>query len=213
MKKLIILFTLLFLSNCSSIKNIENLVGKYSWKGIYGIGEILILNNDNTFEFKWQQGLMNGTSKGKYTLNKSILTLNSFKQPENTDNFKIHYLKSSEKNNSYFIKILDSNKIPLGFASCTYIKNGKIIEGKSADENGTLHITKKPIAEKLQIHFVGYKPAEIKLKDLKTDSFEITLIQEPNYYEYFTNRKFKIINNQILSIKSKKGQNKIYRQK
>ena len=93
------------------------------------------------------------------------------------------------------------------------IKNGKIIEGKSADENGTLHITKKPIAEKLQIHFVGYKPAEIKLKDLKTDSFEITLIQEPNYYEYFTNRKFKIINNQILSIKSKKGQNKIYRQK
>lgn len=193
------------------MKNIENLAGKYYWKGIYGVGETLVLNNDKTFEFKWHQGLMNGISRGKYTLEKKLITLNSFKQPESIDNFKIHYLKTSAENNSYFIKILGLDKTPLGFANCMFIKNGKIIEGKAAAENGTLYFTKKPIAEKLHIDFIGYNKAEIEIKDLKTNSFEITLTETPEYYEYFTNRKFKMRNNSILSIESKKSQNKIYK--
>lgn len=44
----------------------KDIIGKYQWKGIYGVGSSIELKKDKTFEYNWQTGLVWGTTFGTW---------------------------------------------------------------------------------------------------------------------------------------------------
>ncbi|MGB1241334.1 MAG: hypothetical protein ACPG49_02360 [Chitinophagales bacterium] len=211
MKSLILIFcgTMLF-SACSTSKQIpiSQLYGKYYWQIThpYDVGANIQLNSDKTFEYNWREGLLWGTTFGVWELKKNTLILNSNKQPEKT-NKETHNLliQPSAKENELEVKLIDKKtNEPLFLAICLLKYNSTVIEEVLSDEFGVCILTKYKQAKKLHISSLGCKDLEVSLDSLTGNSYTIEIpCNLFSYYNYFTNRKWRIKGNRIYDPKIK----------
>ncbi len=170
----------------------------YLWSPMYGVGETFEFKKDDTFIFKWQQGLIQGETIGSYTKKESSLFLSSSKQPVKTEKFKIKSLSNTKNDKEYYVKVIDKKNAPFGYANCFFIKNDSIIGGTLAKEDGAITFSKDDNFDKILISFVAHYDAEIDLKEISSNSIEVVLVSKPEYYEFFTNELLKIRGNKIL---------------
>ncbi|GAB1857295.1 hypothetical protein MHTCC0001_21310 [Flavobacteriaceae bacterium MHTCC 0001] len=186
---------------CTPFKsNIDNeLQSKYIWSPFYGVAEVLQLNSDHTFSFKWQQGLIQGVTEGTYIINKNGLTLNSLKQPIKTEKFRIDNRQNNQNITGYHIRVKDEYDAPFEYTNCAFIQNDSVIGGTTSKKDGVIIISEsqKDNFEKIEISFVGYNHAVIDLHKTPYNSFEIILLPESEYYEFFTKEFLKIRGNKI----------------
>ena len=211
----IICCIIILTSACSTSKQIitvEEICGKYYWRTtfVYDVFADIQLNPDNTFEYNWTEGMLNGTTVGTWELNKNILVLNSEKQPEEQEKReKTFNLISHPSTNedSLRIEAIDiESKESVPFVSCNLNYNSKVLERIMANEFGVCKLSKFKQADKLSIKHVGYEDAEIPLSQLTGNSYtvELALGSDCCYYKYFTNRKWKIKGNRIYDSKIKR---------
>jgi len=202
--KILILMVLFF--SCKSIKTEKGeIVGKYQWYGIYGVASNITLNKDNTFIYHWQTGLINGTTNGNWKLKGNTLILNSEKQPFKEEDFSIKE-RNKTSDNHFEVKVIDEEeKYELIFATCILEKDTNLIIEKSTDINGNCILPFVENPDKLKFSYVGYKEVEISTKELTTNSFILEMKEENNYYEYFTNREWKVRKGKIYDPKIRKG--------
>ncbi len=192
-KYLILIILIILFFSCKSIKiEKEEIIGKHQYHGIYGVASNITLKEDNTFTYHWQTGLIGGTTNGNWELNGNKLILNSDKQPVKEEDFKIR--ERDETNlNQFEIKIIDEKeKYELVAVSCLLMNDTTFIKGKSTDVNGNCILPFDEISNKLQISYLGYRPVEIPINQLTSNSFIIEIKEERDYYRYFTNREWKV---------------------
>ena len=105
------LFFLFLLLGCSSSKQVSDsdIFGKYSYKGVYGVGSGIEFKEDKTFAYTWVTGLLNGTTEGTWTVSGKKIILNSDRKKSDVIKFKI--LDNSDNNSDFYnFKFLDENK-------------------------------------------------------------------------------------------------------
>lgn len=172
-------------------------MGKYQWHGIYGVTANITLNEDSTFVYIWQQGLIGGTTIGNWRLDNNILTLNSFKQPQDEGKYRINSQQET-KSNEYKIQIFDESNIPLPFVHCSIFKDSVLVQATHSNQNGVCILKRSNQENILKFSYIGLKTAEIRTSELLGNEFSITLREGNNFYEYFTNRKWKLARGKII---------------
>ncbi|PHR71379.1 MAG: hypothetical protein COA67_06655 [Lutibacter sp.] len=208
--KFIYLILFLFLISCSSTSNLnpKKIQGEYILDdNFYGIGSSIKIKGNNSFEYEWVTGLINGITKGKYVINNNKIILNSEFQPESEEfQNKYRILESENKNlDSIKIRVLEKNGITLNYATCILINGDSLIYVTESDNYGFAKIPKVD-ADSLGISFIGYDYASIPLNNLKSDYLAIELNEKNpdfEYYQFFTNKNFKIRNNKLIGDKEK----------
>lgn len=192
----LILIILFF--NCKSVQiEKSGVVGKYQYHGIYGISSNLELKEDNTFIYKWQTGLIGGTTKGNWRLIGKKLILNSDKQPAEEEDFIIREKNPTSKN-QFEIQVIDEKeKYELIAASCLLMNDTTFVNGKSTDVNGNCILPFNKNSNKLKFSYVGYRPVEIPISQIKSNSFISEMKEEQDYYRYFTNSEWIIRSGKI----------------
>lgn len=195
-----LIIPLVLLIGCKTIKEInqDQLLGKYQWHGTYGIASNITLNKDNSFIYHWQQGLIGGTTKGTWILQGNTLLLNSTRQPEEKTKFDINSYKETNTG-EYKIHILDKEKNSLHFAVCALLKDSTFIDGTETNENGICKLDMTNKANTVQISYLGYTTVEIPISKLRGNEFSVTMFEGEEFYEYFTNRKWKVTNRRIIN--------------
>lgn len=190
-KKLLILFVCLI--GCKTISHIsqDQLLGKYQWHGLYGIASNISLNQDSSFVYHWQQGLISGTTKGKWDLEGENIILNSQYQPEETEKYEIDSFNHS-KTGAYKIRVKDEKNYSLPFVACVLMKDSTVIDGAETNENGICELKISNQANAIEISGVGYFTVKLPIYKLKGNEFSITMYEGSKYYQYFTNRKWKV---------------------
>ena len=217
MKPLLIICCVLFLvltSACSTSKQVSvgEIYGKYYWRTtfVHDVFANIQINPDNTFEYNWTAGMLYGTTVGTWELSKNKLVLNSERQPEKKKKIekKFNLIRHPSTNEDFLrIEVIDAeHKESLPFGVCSLINDSQLIEKVMADESGVCQLSKYKQAEKLSIKSVGYEEVEISLSHLTGNSYIVELIPnyELDYYEYFTNRKWRIKGNRIYDPKIKR---------
>lgn len=205
MSKYLILLILVF--GCKSIEQIDKreIIGTYESKGIYGVVSNITLNENQTFSYNWQIGLMWGTTNGNWALIGNNLILNSDEQPIKEEGFVIRERNKTDKK-QFEIKIIDEKeKNELIAASCYLMKNGTIIEEKSTDKEGNCILIFNENADILKVDYIGYNRVEIPIDKLKSNSFILELKENTGHYKYFTNRKWKVKKGGIYDSEIKKS--------
>jgi len=200
--KLILLLVLII--GCKTIKenSQDQLLGKYQWHGLYGTASNITLKKDSSFVFHWQEGLISGTTKGKWHLQGNILILNSTRQPEEKVKFEINSYEESNTR-EYKIHIQDKEKYSLQVAVCALLKDSTFIDATETNEYGICKLGMTNQANTLQISYIGYYHVEIPISELKGNEFSVTMYEGDEYYKYFTNRKLKVANGRIINPKVK----------
>ena len=200
------LILIVLIVSCQSIKdfNEEKIYGKYRWYGIYGVTSSITLNKDKTFIYRWQQGLMNGTTNGNWRLVAQTLVLNSEKQPNDpVEKFQI-ISEESIPSNHYHLKIMEENNEPMWFVSCTLMNDTVSIHHTVTDTNGVCKIPLVEEGNKIEICFLGYYSIDIPVGELNGNSLIIKMKEKAAYYEYFTNRRWKIKDDKLIDPAIKK---------
>lgn len=185
--KVCYLFYLFLLLGCSSAKQFNDsaVFGKYSYKGIYGVGSTIEFKDDKTFTYAWLTGLLNGTTEGTWSVSGKKIILNSDRKKSDVIKFKI--LENSENNLGFYkLKFLDENKAILPKVICLLINESGEIKELDADFDGELQVSKKEDFQKLRFIFLGFHEFEIKKEDLK-GNVTLMVIQKESYYQYFEN--------------------------
>ena len=189
MKHLLIFFLLLLI--ISSSCKIENFSGLYNAKGGFEWGSSLKINNDSTFVFSWQTGLMGGKTKGKWKKKDNILILNSEKQliKDTLPNFFIRRQYDTNLDSISF-RIFWPDLEPLPSTYCSvFLKGQKILE-KTGDNDGKI-ILPKVDYDSIKIQFIGLR--DIVIKPGFKNYIEIVSRDLPETgYEYFTDKTLKI---------------------
>ncbi len=201
------LILIILISGCKSVQQIhkDEIIGKYQWHGTYGIASNITLKKDNTFTYHWQTGLIWGTTNGNWELSENKLILISDKQPVEEEDFKIRE-RDKTQNNQFEIKIIEEReKYELNTASCMLMKDTTFLKGKSTDANGNCILPFDENSNTLQFRHIGFRPVEIQIDQLTSNSFILELKLEKNYYRYFTNRKWTIKKGRIYDPEIKKG--------
>ena len=186
MKIYYLLFIFLILG-CSSSKKVSDsdIVGKYSYKGIYGIGSTIDFNEDKTFIYKWVEGLIGGSTKGTWSVSGKKIILNSDRKKSDVIKFKI--LENSENNLGFYeLKFLDENKDILPKVICLFMKESDEIKELDANFDGELRVSKNEDFQKVRFIFLGFHEFEIKKEDLK-GNVTLMMIQKESHYQYFEN--------------------------
>lgn len=185
--KVCYLFFLFLLLGCSSTKQFNDSVvfGKYSYKGIYGVGSTIEFKDDKTFTYAWVTGLLNGTTEGTWSVSGKKIILNSDRKKSDVIKFKI--LENLENNLGFYkLKFLDENKAILPKIICLFIKESGEKKELDADFDGELQVPKNEDFQKLRFIFLGFHEFEIKKEDLK-GNVTLMMIQKESYYQYFEN--------------------------
>jgi hypothetical protein len=205
MKSKFLILIILFFS-CKSVKvEKEEVLGKYQYHGIYGVASNIELNKDNTFIYNWQTGLIWGTTKGNWRLTGNKLILNSDKQPVEEKDFIIRE-RNQTSENQFEIQVIDEkDKYELVAVSCLLMNDTTLINGTSTDVNGNCVLPFDENSNKLKFSYVGYRPVEIPISEIKSNSFIIEIKEEQDYYRYFTNREWKIRSGKIYDPEIKKS--------
>jgi hypothetical protein len=186
MKIYYLLFIFLILG-CASSKKVSDsdIVGKYSYKGIYGIGSTIDFNRDKTFVYNWVGGLIGGSTKGTWSVSGKKIILNSERKKSDVIKFKI--LESSDNNSAFYkLKFLDENKDILPKVICLLVKESGEIKELDADFDGKLQVSKDEDFQKVRFIFLGYHEFEIKKEDLN-GNVTLMMFQKETYYQYFEN--------------------------
>ena len=163
----------------------EQIVGKYQWNGVYGVGSIIKLEADQTFEYNWQTGLIGGTSIGTWKIEGNKITLNSDLQPpeKGIQNFEIIETTKNESD-SLSIKVLGPDNENVPFANCVLKQDTLTVTGASSDFQGEVMLPKLE-ADSLIISFIGYKTIRHTL-DSSVSNYIFKMEERNEYYEYFT---------------------------
>jgi hypothetical protein len=182
--------------------------GIYRTKGGFEWGSSVSINEDSTFTYIWQTGLIIGKTTGKWQKKDKYLILNSDLQPR-IDITPDYFLLEAQNLNSNAIKINlfwpDSTTLP-GAVGIMY-KNGDTIYLHTSDLKGQL-IFPKQIFDSLKIQFIGLK--DIKIQDNVNDFFRILTVDSmEDTYEYFNNEKWKILKDCLID----KTKNRYYYEK
>lgn len=202
--KFLILIILFF--SCKSVK-IEKaeVVGKYQYHGFYGVASNIELKEDNTFIYNWQTGLIWGATEGNWRLIGNKLILNSDKQPVEEEDFVVKE-RNRINGNQFEIQVIEEEgKYELIAASCILMNDTTLLNGISANDNGNCVLPFDKRANKLKISYVGFRPVEIPISMLKSNSLIIEMKEENDYFEYFTNREWMIRNGRIYDPEIKKS--------
>jgi hypothetical protein len=199
--------------SCSTTKDLKEkkLLGKYSWKGIYGVAASIELKNDGIFEYNWVTGLISGTTNGTWTFDGQKINLNSEIQPDNNLNKDFEIILIEQSDTSLLtLKIIDVNDNPIFYANCILEINNKATESTTTDLNGFAKLNKVE-ADSLIIQFIGYKTIKIKY-DNTVSKYEIRMKESNSYYEYFTDKKLNFKKNRLYdsAIKKDKSVRKNY---
>lgn len=184
------------MGGCLSYKQISNedMLGKYTYSGIYGVSAEMELKKNNTFVYSWQEGLNSGVTKGNWVINKNVLLLNSEKQPNESNAEKYKLLETGKNDKSGItVQVLDKNGYPIRFANCViHLYNGEQIGGVS-DENGMCIFEKEVTSiKKIFLSYVGYYPVDYNTENTENNYFKIMMKEEEPHYEFFTNEHWQI---------------------
>lgn len=185
--KIYYLFFLFLLLGCSSSKQVSDfdIVGKYSYKGIYGVSSGIEFKEDKTFTYTWVTGLLNGTTEGTWSVSGKKIILNS--ERKKSDNIKFKILENSENNLGFYkLKFLDENKDILPKVICLFVKESGEIKELDADFDGKLQVSKNEDFQKVRFIFLGFHEFEIKKEDLK-GNVTLMMFQKETRYQYFEN--------------------------
>ncbi len=210
------LFALLF-TNCSSTKDINPtaIIGDYQRKFKYNGGPTLSLKADRTFEYYWQQGLIGGTTTGKWNLEKNILILHSDRQPNDEVDYRIIEMPRTVSD-SFEIKVVDGkNQEVLPYANCALLKDSIFIAGEPTDDLGQCELPSSSEANYISIQYISYKQATIPIKDLPSYSFIVEMIDALEGYVYFTQKRLKVKGNRLYDpeLKASKYDKPYYKKK
>ncbi|WP_288985207.1 hypothetical protein [uncultured Flavobacterium sp.] len=189
-------FTFLLLMILSSCK-IDDVTGLYNAKGGFEWGSSLKINNDSTFVFNWQTGLMSGETKGKWKRKDNILILNSEQQPIK-DTLPNFFIKRQYDTNSDSIsfKIFWPHLEPLPSTNCSVFAKGQKIIEKTGDNDGNIVLLKVD-CDSIKIQFIGLR--DIVLKSRFKNNIEIITRDLPETgYEYFTDKTLKIRKDRLI---------------
>ena len=191
--------------SCKSTKdlNIDEVVGEYQWYGYYGETANIALNRDHTFNYNWQQGLLDGRTNGHWELIGSTLILNSEWQPSD----KKFQIISEEHTSSgeYEFTILDENNEPIWSANCALMKDGELFDGVSSDTNGICKIPNLNGLNEMRIYSTGYFDAIIQMDKISTNRVKIKMARGDECYRYFTNRPWILKEGRIIDRKIKRS--------
>ncbi|MFY7987733.1 MAG: hypothetical protein ACOVNP_02535 [Flavobacterium sp.] len=185
--KIYYLFFLFLLLGCSSSKQVNDydIVGKYSYKGVYGVGSTIEFKEDRTFIYTWVTGLLNGTTEGTWSVSGKKIILNSDRKK--SDSVKFRILENSDNNSDvYSFKFLDENKNTIPNVNCIILKDNNETKGFQADFNGELQISKNHDFQKIKFLFTGFQEFEINKEDLNGNA-TLMMMQKETYYQYFEN--------------------------
>ncbi|MDX9705821.1 MAG: hypothetical protein RBT46_08970 [Weeksellaceae bacterium] len=185
--KVFYLFFLFLILGCSSSKEVSDsdIVGKYSYKGIYGVSSGIEFKEDKTFTYTWVTGLLNGTTEGTWSVSGKKIILNSDRKKSDVIKFKI--LESFDNNSAFYkLKFLDENKDILPNVNCILLKDNYEIKGLEANFDGELQISKNEDFQKIKFLFTGFQEFEINKEDLKGNA-TLMMMQKETYYQYFEN--------------------------
>lgn len=192
----------------------EQIIGKYQWNGIYGIGSTIELKADQTFEYNWQSGLILGTTFGTWEKEGTKITLNSHLQPPENgiEDFEIIETEK-KKSDSLLIKVIGSDNESVPFAACVLKQNTTILTVASTDFQGETKLPKLE-ADSLIVSFIGYKTIRHQL-DSSVSTYVFKMEVGNEYYEYFTNETWIYKNERLYdySIKKNKYVEKDYYEK
>lgn len=186
MKIYYLLFIFLILGCASSNKvSDSDIVGKYSYKGIYGIGSTIDFNRDKTFVYNWVEGLIGGSTKGTWSVSGKKIILNSDRKKSDVIKFRI--IENSENNLDFYkFKFLDENKDILPNVICLFVKESGEMKELDANFDGELRVSKNEDFQKVRFIFLGFQEFEIKKEDLK-GNVTLMMFQKETYYQYFEN--------------------------
>lgn len=201
------LFFLCLILGCSSSKqlNYSDVIGKYSYKGIYGVGSTIEFKEDKKFTYSWVTGLLSGTTEGTWSISGKKIILNSDRKKSNVIQFKI--LENSDNNSDFFsFQFLDENKNSVPKVNCILLKNNNETKGFEANFDGKLQLSKAEDFQKIKFLFTGFHDFEIKKEDLK-GNVTLMMIQKETHYQYFENKVMILKDDEIYSDLIKKSRN------
>jgi hypothetical protein len=181
------LFFLFLILGCSSSRELHNsnILGKYSYKGIYGVGSTIEFKEDKTFTYTLVTGLLKGTTEGTWTSSRNKIILNSNRKESEVIKYRI--LENSDNNSDFYsFKFLDENKNIVPNVNCIMFKDDNKTKGLEANFNGELQISKEEDFQKIKFLFTGFQEFEIKKEDLKRNVI-FMMFQKETYYQYFEN--------------------------
>lgn len=197
MKTFIQFILLCFLISCSITKSIEkkNITGKYTLHKFFEIGSTLELNEDSSFIYDWQLGLMNGITTGYWSIKGRKLVLNSVLQPNDKE---IELVKFEKRNSdSILIKIVDIQNEGIPFVVCFLKKDTSYVSIRKTDYDGYVTLPRINDVDSLMFKFVE-KDKKINFKlDFSNSYFEFKTRENMRYYEYFTNKVLIIKNDKL----------------
>lgn len=160
------------------------------------VGSTIDLYENNSFTYHWTEGLLNGTTTGTWKRVRNKLILNSDKQPKKRY-FKLTNNEKTEKNEFEIMIVDELNDTHIG-ASCILMKDSIMIKGTISNFDGVCYLPFSQDANKIIISYTGYKTAIFSPDSLSSNSIIIELEPE-EYYEYFTNREWKIRRRKLIA--------------
>ncbi len=180
----------------------NSIIGKYHRTGSLGFSANIKLLSDSTFIYNWRIGQMGGKTKGFWNLHGKKLFLNSERQPEKDKrDFSVQEMnRIADSNTTIQVKTENGKSVP--FATCIGYYNGKTIEG-TTDMDGKITFDINSI-EKIEISFVGFKLVSFQNIDKSFNNFVFILLEEQDYYHYFTNEKWIVKKGRLYDYKIKK---------
>jgi len=184
----------------------KQIIGVYNWKPYYGVAMTIELKEDGTFKYKWRNGLISGTTFGKWRRKGASVILNSDLQPPikeiETEGFEIVKTERT-KSDSLSITVIEENDL-LPFAICILKSDSIILTGSYTELNGKVKLPKFETADSLIVDFVGHKTIRLKLDD-SISSYVLKMYPDPKFntgnYHYFTEEIWTFENEQLCSPK------------
>jgi len=188
MKTIASIFFLALLASCTTTRHFKT--GHYKYDGFYGVAYNLVLNEDMPFVYRWNVGLDNGVTEGKWRIkNKYVFLTGGSFRPEKK--MVVQEVLSEARDSIYFhVKNIDGEPI----FHAEFVLNGEY--PLIINPNGTATIN---IMDLDQIELV-YPKLDTEVYKIRSDScsyFLITLdIARPS--AYFNNEKLVIRNGTLI---------------
>lgn len=168
---------------CISSKRV--IVGRYEFKGIYGISYEMELQSNGKFIFFWQNGLNKGTTSGTWEKEGGFLVLNGGTKPPDQ---KIIVKESSHlSKDSLYFEVKDFDENSLGLALIV-LNDEKVI---ITDGEGKAVIGKTTIKQ-IKIYYLNSDIPNYLIRDQSSNYFVIKAYIELNTSVYFENTKVQI---------------------
>jgi len=190
MKQIYYFFLLFIFASCGILRpnKTPEIAGVYSWYGVYGVGAEITLEADSTFTYEWYQGLIGGTTSGKWKQNGNTLILNSDLQPEDAIQSCKVIEVSSTPSEQVRIDIVDQNGMPLPFTYCMLKDDSILTVAGSANVEGQIEFDAQP-SDSLLFRYPGGDVVAIPII-AKATYYKVEIRYFDHYYEYFTDEKW-----------------------